>query len=591
MATIRRQGGLYVAAAAVALVLLSTTTTTTVSSGALQVEAKSLQVDPLAVSSLRGGKRTYAQSRLRDRGLEEGQEGENNENENHEEEGQEQENEEEEHQEEEAEGEQQQQQQENEEEEEEEEQGQQQQQNNYEQQQEEYDEAEYEYGNDDGYSNQIVDDDAASGQVNVTEMVDNVKTSVSDLMDRFDYDVANMWSTSPAEWDEEYWKVFGIIGGIFTVLLSCIIYICCLCCCGGGDPHGKDVLVATESEAEQHRRGRSRRTHRGRRFLSMSRSDGSDTMGDDTTEHTRRSDGSEEWESPFALIEDADGNDDSASNRLQLTSPVYARGSNDAGDFDGALSPLSSKTLRSASLVRTKGSKTSTRSARKTPTVSIAENDNESQNNGAQSKIETGDTLKTTSSVLKEPSGGIINETVDVWSEFLGFKKSKYNIPPVAQVNQEEDEDINLTDDEKTKRASRSRGSSMSVSSSKKKVRSQSSGALSRTGHQMRTGTYTKPSESISDPEVVVPAAATYSAETPIVSNSGCSNSARQTKSNSPRRIAYIKTKNLLKSFGGNKTRGVSRKPPLINTSPDPKEESLLNDNDLTPAPEGQSLD
>jgi len=261
-----------------------------------------------------------------------------------------------------------------------------------------------------------------------------------------------------------------------------------------------------------------------------------------------------------------------------ITSPVYERG-NDVEDF-GVISPLSSKTR--STLDRENSTLTPGASESKAYTAPNIPSD-------ADTYSSNGKTLKNISSVLKEPRGGIINETVEVWSEFLGFKKSKYNIPPRAQT-QDEDDDINLTDDEKTRRTSRSR---MSTSSSKRrspKKRSSSEIPLSRKSTnntdergQMRTGTYTKPNESSSIDNEIGGETSSVAfpddenvAETPIMSNGTGTgtNHARMSKVNSPRRTALIKTKNLLKSFGNNKVK--------VNRKLDPKGENLLNDGEIS---------
>merc|ERR1712238_91698 len=54
---------------------------------------------------------------------------------------------------------------------------------------------------------------------------------------------------------------------------------------------------------------------------------------------------------------------------------------------------------------------------------------------------------KKASPALQESSGGgIVGETMDVWSEFLGLKKTKYNI---QAEHLDEDSHVDETDDEK----------------------------------------------------------------------------------------------------------------------------------------------
>lgn len=488
---VAKRGGLFVASAAVCLVLMSATTS-------VQLADAKLTVD---TASLRGGRGALIPSSIHARRLDEGQ-GEQNENE---EEDQQQDQQEEEQQEEQEENE------------------------------EEQEEKEEEQG-ENGAEN---DDENGNGN-RYNDIVNSAKDTAQDLMDRFDEDVINMWSTSPSEWNDEHWKVFGIIAGVVTVLMSCIIYVCCACCSGGGRDNKSDFIVATKSQAE------------GRRRYGWSRSQ----TGDDETEHTRNT--TNDWESPFVLIEDTE--------KDGAPAPLYP---GEGSTYD-ALSPMSSKTEKLPPDVSTRAvgspeSKGTFRGSRPAPTLST--DDNESSHHDRSIRHDPS---------LGEPKS-IVSETVEVWSEFLGFKKSKYNIPPRAET---EDEDINLTDDEKTKRRGRTRPSTKRNSSKPDLARSAEKPPRASTS-QMRTGSYSKPDFAATSSEAVEtgdeePSTADesenkYSAVTPVVSNS-----ATERKPNSPRRTALLKTKNLLRSFGNSKTRSSHSR------RSDHKETSLLNDSEFS---------
>lgn len=484
-----------------------------------------------------------------------------------------------------------------EEEEEEEEEQEQQQENNYGEQEEEEEQQEEEEQEEENAQNgdEAMDDDG-NGNGGQSDTVSNIKESFQSFMDRFDEDVINMWSTSPSEWDDEFWKVFGIVAGVFSVLLSCIFYICCLCCSGSSDDeNGKAMIVGTQSEADM--RSKNKR-HRGR-FFARSRSGDTETEGGDETEHTGRNT-TNDWESPFVLIEDVEKDDtftQGSKLAAHLTSPVYAQGSDggDGGENYDTLSPLSSnsKTEHGIGMAESTAAIPSpvSRSAATTiPTISQDYDDDAK-----------GKALKKNSSVLQEPSGGIVGETMDVWSEFLGFKKSKYNMQPDDVVSGDEDEDIDLTDDERTRRTSRSgrvaSSSSKRKSSSRKSVSRVKSGGdtttsqkLTQNPGQMRISAYTSPVEVNSTAGSTDPITAEgtssvatdnkLTAETPVMSNSMHS---KPTKTGtSPRKTALLKTKNLLRSFGSNgtKNKNKNKAPENINTKPDPKEESLLGNNE-----------
>jgi len=452
-----------------------------------------------------------------------------------------------------------------------------------EQEEEAEEQSEEEAENDDGNAgDDATDDDQAAIVASVQETVDTVKTNFESLMDRFDEDVILMWSTSPSEWDDECWKVFAITAGIFTLLLSCIFYLFCLCCGCGSERDRDNLIVGSKSNS-----GWKKNNHRGRIFGRHGSKDDDDTAGFDTV--------ASDSERPFVLIEDVENDDEKSKSSHainELTSPVYARGrsgvSHGVSNGGSLLSPESQKTQTNDFSTRNLPASPSRHAA--TANEALA----------AQQLSFDGTRTFDTATSRKErkvaPNGGLISETVEVWSEFLGFKKSKYNMKPVGVVaSHDEDEDINLTDDE-------GRNKFVRAPSAASKTR--------RSGpSQMKTGTYSRPeielASSHADP-IVSAAASTSSAPINNSANNSANNSttgstnsptnekvgvqtpvmsnARVTKTNSPRRTALLKTKNLLRTFksnGNSKTKNKSNRINNSNSNTDPKEESLLNNDTL----------
>ena len=458
-----------------------------------------------------------------------------------------------------------------------------------EEEEQEEEEEEQQDDNKDQNDNEDNNDDASNSNGSM-EYIDNL---VADLRDRFESDVATMWNTSPGEWDEEIWKDFGIVAGIVVGLLAFLCLCCCCCCRGGND--GKDLNALTQEEADARRK--KKRGHRGR-FFHRNRSEDTDCS---RSEHT-------DWSSPFVLIEDVEKDDTFKTQGSKsttaiggiATSPVYTRGGASADvEADGyaTLSPLSSN---SKAEMQSPGN---TSGAPSVPNL----NDDASGVNGK--------TLKKNSSVLQESSGGIVGETLDVWSEFLGFKKTKYNIK-ADEID--EDSAIEETDDERERRGASPRGrstrSSRAKSSSKKEIvlannsdeTNTSKKLMGSVGGSVHTGnnslmpstaanvntataaaapiaitvstTGTAGAESFGGEAADTPLPATsttssihkMTAETPIISNTKPSvKSPRQAS-----RKNFLKTKNLLRSFGsGNKSKTYDN-----NKEQYSKEESLLGE-------------
>ena len=516
MTTIRRRGGLLVATAALCVILLSATTIEQVGADAAVTVANSLR-GRLGAAISSGEKASYSvpiNSRLLEEG--EGEEGgEKNEAEDEKEEEQQQQYQEgnnndgddQEEQNEEAEHEEQQ-----------------------EEEMEEDAENDNEYANDDGNGNG--NDDQADFSTNVQDTVADEQDKFQDLMDRFDEDVMNMWSTSPSQWDGECWKVFAGVGGAFAFLLSCIFYLCCKCC--NGDITDEDRIIAAQAAADK--RAKKKLGHRGRLFARMRNTDDAETVASHQTGLTDLDD-----ERPFVLIEDVEKNttmdydkSKSTAGMDGLSSPVYARS---VAQHENVLGPTEYK-LNDFS------------NKHPVPGASAAMSLDDAETLHSRGTFKSIGTFKSLKSQSERKPHGIINETVDVWSEFLGFKKHNHKFKPGAHISKDEDEDINLTDDEMSRRRNRR--------SSTKKRRGRSSIPVPP---QIKAGVYTRP-------VVIVPAQQENDAEIgPVVSEGGISveerlsvevntpmmssatNNARLIKANSPRKTAL---KNLLKGFAGN---------------------------------------
>ena len=106
---------------------------------------------------------------------------------------------------------------------------------------------------------------------------------------------------------------------------------------------------------------------------------------------------------------------------------------------------------------------------------------------------EDDDQTKVTKASVKSPrkKKGVLNETVDVWSEFLGFKKVKsYNtLAFIKHRPREDDSDDDLT---RMSRMSRSRSSRTRIGRTRRRS---SSRASSRRGRHMEAGSYVAPTE------------------------------------------------------------------------------------------------
>jgi len=463
---------------------------------------------------------------------------------------------------------------------------------------------------------------------------------VSDLKDRFDSDVALMWQTSPSEWDDTTWKDFTIMGGIVAGLVASILCCCCFCCRGGGSGRGRDVKTLLENKRARgkHRQKQERRSNR---YFNRSRSE---ETGDSHSDYTgsysgHNNNSTDDWEAPFVLIEDVESKDDTFSKTAggsksttaahiasTPTSPVYAKRNESLEDGGStsyaALSPLSSgsKTEPGTSDdIESLGNRTSS-------SLPIVSNVATQKNGTTTSRTLT----KKSSPALQESSGGIVGETVDVWSEFLGLKKTKYNI---QADHLDEDSQVDETDDEKggDRRRKRNKSSmkSTKIKSPKSDLTNTSQNMLSSLHtRSIHVGSVSTVSESApttgsagagataivsdtavdnNDPGGSVADSATAAgtivssatngttgtntnnntnkgssassvAETPITSNAKSSKGTR-----SPRK-GFLKSKKNLRIFGGNKSKNNNNNSNNNNNNKEPlldsKEESLLSEVD-----------
>ena len=377
---------------------------------------------------------------------------------------------------------------------------------------EEEQEQQYQEGNNEEQGEQQEQNNEEEGQ-QVEEMEDNneenadddgsnfVQDTFSNAMDRFDEDVEYIWSTSPSQWNNELWIVFAAVAGSFTLLLSCFFYMLCVGC------SRNDVVVGT---ADDIKKRRQLRKHRGR-LSSRMRNNDNDTVATEADDKA------------FTLITDVENNGTMEDkSRLGPTS-VYAHTENASHD---CISPMSSKTGR-LELQRFAGDSS------RAPI-------NDAETQYTRSSMKTRNTSK----------HGIFNETVDVWSEFLGLKKSKsYNTAAFFKRREtEEADDIDETDDEYTRR------SKPRSSSSRNSSISQGSSSMAR---RLETGTYVAPrDEGIEHPITpMVP-------KPMVVAEPG-----------SPRRTALVKTRKLLKSIGKSKVNRIGNSTSI--TSTDSKEKAL----------------
>jgi hypothetical protein len=277
----------------------------------------------------------------------------------------------------------------------------------------------------------------------------NESNFVNDILYRIDEDMVQMWNNSPSQWAEEYWEVLAVFGSAVFLVLMCLCYVCCIMpFCGGdgsspppgkdgleyGDPHSGGRVVATPSEMEK------RLQSKKRRFLGRNKD--SDRMGDDP-------DGTD-YEAPFIRMDDTDRSHSTAGGGPASPTSLGDDVPHTESEYtDGAISPQSVRKKR--------GSRTSRRYG---------------------------------SSKSERPRRNLWTETVDVWSEFLGFKNTTYNIRQSsrsssrrADVYHDEDEDVvdnvdeteveEVDDDEK--RISDVKGTSPRKSKSRRKVKSSSS--------------------------------------------------------------------------------------------------------------------
>jgi hypothetical protein len=230
-----------------------------------------------------------------------------------------------------------------------------------------------------------------------------VSNFVTDLLFRIDEDMYEMWNNSPSQWAAEYWEVLVVLGSLVFFVLMCVCYVCCIVpfCAnknrrendddddvGYGDPHSGGRMVATPSEMEKHLQAKKRR------LFGKNKSASTKTINEEE----------EDYEAPFVRMDD-NGNP-SYAEEINGTNPGSPRSGGEESDVlphdyseytDGAISP------RSVS----KKKKSFLKSSRK--------------------------------SGFKNDNSNLFIETIDVWSEFLGFKNTKYNVKEAVDVGAVDD--------------------------------------------------------------------------------------------------------------------------------------------------------
>jgi len=98
------------------------------------------------------------------------------------------------------------------------------------------------YDNDDASGNSGGSDDGS-----YTYGDDDDGTNVvTRAKERFNEDMAGMWTTSPGNWGEEYWEVFGVLLAATFGILLCFGVVCCAPICYFPNRHGK--LATTDMD-------------------------------------------------------------------------------------------------------------------------------------------------------------------------------------------------------------------------------------------------------------------------------------------------------------------------------------------------------
>lgn len=68
---------------------------------------------------------------------------------------------------------------------------------------------------------------------------DDDTNAITRAKERFNEDMAGMWTTSPGNWGEEYWEVFGVLLAATFGILLCFGVVCCAPICYFPNRHGK----------------------------------------------------------------------------------------------------------------------------------------------------------------------------------------------------------------------------------------------------------------------------------------------------------------------------------------------------------------
>jgi hypothetical protein len=239
---------------------------------------------------------------------------------------------------------------------------------------------------------------------------------INNFLFRVDGDLYNMWNSSPSQWVTEYWEVLAVFGALFFLVGVLLCYVCCIVpCCSPyesndsrghaeiGDPHAGGRAVATESEMEKHLQNKKRRFF-GRNKRSKAASDG-DTVTD-----------TEDYEAPFIRMDDVN----EAPSQEADMSPAFTAGATTPMS-DASTTPEECDTVPQNNSSYTEGAM-SPRSATSAVPQSPRKKDGSNRMSSTRRKS------RRSKYGFKEGSS-LWEETVDVWSEFLGFKNTTYSVP------------------------------------------------------------------------------------------------------------------------------------------------------------------
>jgi hypothetical protein len=314
----------------------------------------------------------------------------------------------------------------------------------------------------------------------IQEDDDGTNTNVlSDLLDRLDGDMNYMWTSSPSEWNMEYWEVFAIFAALSFLLAMFVCYVFCVVPCSDTTDHpgGGDLTEMTQSEFDAHQRSKRQRS----RLLSKMRGNNTNNKQVNNDNNIDGVDNTtDDWESPFVLMTDANGKEVTSTTPAtqqpqqgpdgELLLPSYsvltksptARARDDLlMDEDAILSSraaaatfssvVSNDSSPPSSAAIASGILTTTATSADPPAISTNASSgglHELNNTGTAYSKRSAGTSRDNKATTKRRGGGGTNktgslwsETVDVWSEFLGFHRGP-KLTPALLVNDDDDDDV-----------------------------------------------------------------------------------------------------------------------------------------------------